>query len=131
MADLIDYDSDLFLYDDEICYNSPDCQIIIEPEEIVQGESSGGSASAGYVAYPYFTPEQIFKWLETFKKKKIKISIKVKVNEKEHISITRVVEKDNLKDVKNLVTEIRNITGTILHENKKFIVKFNKVTKID
>jgi len=129
MADLVDYDSDLYLYDDVICYDHPDCEIVIEPEIVPIG-ISGGSASTGYLAYPYFTPEQILNWLETFKKKKIKVQIKVKVNDKEHISLMKILEKDNLSDAKTLVAEVKNITETIVYPDKKFIVKFNKVIKI-
>jgi hypothetical protein len=129
MAELVDYNSDLFFYNSEICYNEPDCEIIIEPER--EKSLGSNSSSTGYIAYPYFTPEQINNWLKTFEKKRIKIQIKVKVNEKEHISLTQILEKDNLNDMKNLTFKIKEITETIIAPEKKFVVKFNKVTKIN
>lgn len=127
MSDLVDYDSDLYLYDDVICYDHPDCEIVIESKR----ESTGGSAGPGYyIEYPNFTPAQMLNWLETLKKKKIKIKVKLKVNDKEHISFTRIIEKDNLKDVKDFTAKVDKISETIFEKNKKIYVYFNKVEKI-
>lgn len=130
MSDLVDYDSDLYVYDDVICYDHPDCEIIIQPEEIKHGETGGSASSGYYIEYPNFTPAQMLNWLETLKKKKIKIKVNLKVNDKEHISFTRIIEKDNLKDIKDLTAKVEKISESIFEKNKKIYVYFNKVEKI-
>ena len=128
-GELVDYDSDLYYYDSYICYDHPDCDIVVLPD-VVTG--SGGSQAVGEfaVAYPYFTAEQVMAWLNNFKKKKVKIRIKVKVNEKEHISFTDVIELDNFETVKNFVIKAKNVSEKVLEKPKNIVVKLNKIEKI-
>lgn len=137
MADLVDYSSSLYEYDDIINYDAPDVEIIIIPEEPViippsQSNSSGSSAAAGYsVAYPMFTPEQVLKWIQTFSKKKINLKFKIKVNDKEHISFSEFIEQDNLKSIKEMVFKVQNLSEEVIKSPKIVIAKFNKVEDID
>lgn len=137
MADLVDYSSSLYVYDDIINYDAPDVEIIIEPEEptippSTGAVSSGSSSSAGYsIAYPMFTPEQVLKWIQTFSKKKINLKFKIKVNDKEHISFSEFIEQDNLKTIKEVVFKVQNLSKEIIKSPKIVVVKFNKVEDIE